>query len=150
MSKTSAVAAVPLRGGGSGSGSGAGCVGAAARCFPLLGLGREEADPRLLVLLGRIQRALLLESYVAGEIIDDRLALVDGPPVDDRVEVVRPVIVNGPEVAVRDGAVLRHFHAEFVCLFRRHDPHTHGAGGEPRLPLLNQSTEATHGAALQQ
>src|SRR5439155_15485753 len=75
---------------------------AAVRRLPLVALDREEVDARFLVLLRRIERLLLVDAGVDGQVVDDRLALIDRAAVHDRVEVVRPVVVDGAEVAVRD------------------------------------------------
>src|SRR5260221_3130672 len=80
----------------------------AVRSLPLIRLGSVEVEARFLVLLGRVERLLLGDAGIDGEVVDDRFALIDAAPVNDRVEVVRPVAVGRAEVAVGHGAVLRH------------------------------------------
>ena len=71
------------------------------RAVPLFRFAREEVDTRLLVLLRRVQRLFVGQAGVDGEIVDDRLALVDGAAMHGRVDVVRPVRIHRPQIAVR-------------------------------------------------
>src|SRR6266540_7359348 len=71
-----------------------------SRRLPLINIRGEEADARLFVLLRGIQRLLLGETAIDCQIVDDRLALVDGSAVHRRIDVVRPVAVDRTQIAM--------------------------------------------------
>src|SRR3954471_4808801 len=89
--------------------------------FPALEVVGEVEEPDLLELGRRVERRAVVDPGLAGDRVEDRVALVLRAPVGHGEDGVRPVLVRRPLVAVRDAAERSHALAVLELLAHR-DP----------------------------
>src|SRR3954464_11842811 len=118
------------------------------RRLPLLELLGEVQEPDLLELGRRVERGALADAGVLGDRREDRVALLLRPPVGHREDRVRPVLVGGALVAVRDAAERRHAAPDLADALLRDLPDAHAVGAEAGAAMEEDRGDAPQDPAL--
>src|SRR3954451_14175504 len=117
--------------------------------LPVLEVVREVEEADLLELGGAVQRGAVTDAVdLRRDRVEDRVALLLGPPVGHREDGVLPVLVGRALVAVRDPAVGRHQRADLGDAVLRDLPHAHAVGAEAGAAVEEDRGDAAEQPAL--